>query len=172
MVHIDLSHDLLKENRHAKMMRVIIESRFSADNVRDLVRNQKFTLGCMRDCFIRGEAPYASHVIYAQTHILDDFVASERAMGMHAGFIWGDLGEKTVVYEDLGISKGMEMGIRHAEMIGRKVEYRKLGFVPSVSEEEVLLEEKRLILQRNLLEELKLMVHPDEKICLTAIGGF
>ena len=170
MVHIEESHNLLQSHKHMDMKKVIIESRFSAKDVEGLVRNKKFALACMRDCFMRGEAPYASHVIYAQTHILDDFVAHERALGMHAGFVWGDLGVLTVVYTDLGISSGMEMGIEHAKLVGRPIEYRELGFIPSVSPHEVFLEEQIIKNQKELLEIIKQEIHPEQKLCLTKVG--
>lgn len=167
MVHIEESHDLLVSHKNKTMEKVIIESRFSASDTEGLVRNRKFALACMRDCFMRGEAPYASHVIYAQTHILDDFVAHERALGMHAGFLWGDVGEKTVVYTDLGISTGMQMGIDHAKMVGRNIEYRELGFIPEVSQEEIMLEEQLIKNQKELLEIIKREIHPKKKLCLS-----
>lgn len=169
MVHIKESHDILQNFKHMPMKMVIIESRFSANNTYDLVKNRKFTLACMRDCFMRGEAPYASHVIYAHTHILDDFIASERALGMHAGFLWGNFGSLTVVYEDLGISEGMIMGIDHAKSVGREIEYRKLGFIPEVSKEEVDLEDKVIKNQRELLEIIKKEIHPKQNMCLTEV---
>lgn len=169
MVHIEESHSILQKFKNMPMKMVIIESRFSANNTYDLVKNRKFTLACMRDCFMRGEAPYASHVIYAHTHILDDFIASERALGMHAGFLWGNFGSKTVVYEDLGISEGMIMGIEHAKSVGRNVEYRKLGFIPTVSDEEVILENKVIENQRNLLEIIKKEIHPEKNMCLKEV---
>lgn len=169
MVHIDESHNLLECHQDKEMKKVIMESRFSAANVEGLVRNKKFTLACMRDCFMRGEAPYASHVIYAQTHILDDFVAHERAIGMHAGFLWGDLGELTIVYVDLGISTGMQMGIDHAIKMGRPVEYRTLGFIPNVTPTEVALEEQVIQSQKALLEEIKNALHPDAQLCLSNV---
>jgi hypothetical protein len=167
MVHIEESHELLKSHMNKQMKKVIIESRFSSSDVEGLVRNKKFTLACMRDCFMRGEAPYASHVIYAQTHILDDFVANERAIGMHAGFCWGDLGELTVVYTDLGISSGMQMGVEHAEKVGRPVEYRELGYIPTVTKQDILLEEQIIKSQKELLEIIKQEIHPESKICLS-----
>ena len=169
MVHIEKSHDLLDTFKHTKLTKVILESRFSADTTEGLVRNNKFTLACMRDCFLKGEAPYASHVIYAQTHILDDFIANERALGMHAGFLWGDLGEKTVVYTDLGISTGMKMGIEHANLMNRKIEFRELGFIPKVSSEEIDLENKRLNLQKQYLNELKSSLHSQDDMCLSRL---
>lgn len=155
MVHIQESHELLKSNENKELVKVVLESRFSAANIEDLVRNKKFTLACMRDCFLKGEAPYASHVIYAQTHILDDFISEERALGMHAGFLWGDLAFKTVVYTDLGISSGMEMGIERAKKQGREIEYRALNFIPAVLPEEVHIEMLVIANQKKLLKQLQ-----------------
>lgn len=171
MIHINESHNLLESHKDKDMKKVIIESRFSASSTGGLVRNKKFTLACMRDCFMRGEAPYASHVIYAQTHILDDFVAHERAIGMHAGFLWGDLGELTVVYTDLGISAGMKMGIEHAKKIGRPIEYRELGYIPTVMPEEIVLEELLIKQQKALLETIKQEIHPEINLCLTNVAS-
>ena len=47
--------------------------------------------------------------------------------GIEAGFAWRALAKKTVVYVDLGISLGMEFGIKHAVDNGCEVEYRHLG---------------------------------------------
>lgn len=169
MDYITSSHNLLDEHQFINLNKVVLESRFAAPNTKGLLINKKFTLACMRDCFLRGEAPYASHVIYAQSHILDDFVPSERAFGMHAGFIWGDCASKTVVYTDLGISTGMQLGIEHAEKMGRPVEYRTLGFIPEVSDEEVELTEKLIQQQQKFLIECKEKLHPYQEICLSNI---
>lgn len=170
MKHIEKSHNMLEKHQDKELVKVVLESRFSAPDVAGLVLNKKFTLACMRDCFLRGEAPYASHVIYAQTHILDDFVAAERALGMHAGFLWGDLGVKTVVYTDLGMSTGMQMGIDHAEKMGRTIEYRELGYIPTVNVEDIALEKQIIASQKILLEEIKEAIHPNAKMCLTSAG--
>lgn len=169
MEHIDESHDLLSEHSEKNLVKVVIESRFSGKTIEELVRNKKYALACMRDSMLRGEAPYASHVIYAHPHFLDDFEASERAVGMHAGFIWGDLAVKTVVYADLGISSGMEMGILRAKELGREVEYRELGYVPIVSPEEIEFEKAFIENKKKLLEELKNAVHFGKKMCLAKI---
>ena len=169
MVHIDQSHNIIEQYSHVDLEKVVLESRFSASDTRGLVLNKKFTLACMRDCFLKGQAPYASHVIYAHPHFLDDFVASERALGMHAGFLWGDLAVKTIVYTDLGISSGMQMGIDHAIEMGRPVEYRTLGWVPDVSQEEIDLEDKIIAGQKQLLKELKEHLNWGD-ICLTEVA--
>ena len=102
---------------------VILESPF-AGNVEE---NTTYARACMRDCLIRGEAPYASHLLYTQEGILDDDIPSERTLGIEAGLAWGDAAEATVVYTDLGISRGMEQGIERAIKAGRHIEYRSLN---------------------------------------------
>jgi len=106
------------------MIRVIIESPFAGD----IEKNLKYLRICMRDCLLRGEAPFASHGLYTQPNVLDDSVPEERERGIQAGFAWRDVAEKTVVYTDLGISKGMEYGIAHAAARGCEIEYRSLGW--------------------------------------------
>lgn len=101
---------------------VILESPYAGD----VGRNIAYAKACMRDCLFRGEAPYASHLLYTQDGITDDEIPEERSLGMRAGMAWGAKAAKTVVYIDHGISKGMEWGIEHANRIGRPVEYRQL----------------------------------------------
>ena len=80
----------------------------------------------MRDALMRGEAPFANHLLYTQDGVLDDDKPTERSLGIEAGLRWGEAAEKTVVYTDLGISSGMKLGIRRAKENGRPVEYRTL----------------------------------------------
>lgn len=102
------------------MKRVIIESPFAGDNA----VNVMYARACMSDSLERGEAPFASHLLYPQA--LDDEVREEREMGMNAGFAWGEVAELVAVYEDRGISPGMRAGIKRAEELGIAIEYRKL----------------------------------------------
>ena len=101
---------------------VVVESPFAGD----VERNLRYVRAAMHDCLIRGEAPYASHALYTQEGVLDDDIPEERELGIHAGFAFRSQCQKTVVYEDLGISRGMQYGIDHAEKLGHPVEYRKL----------------------------------------------
>lgn len=105
------------------MKRVIVESPF-AGNVE---YNLRYLRACLRDCLLRGEAPFASHALYTQEGVLDDGKPHEREHGIAAGFAWREAADKTVVYHDLGISGGMRYGIEHAERCGHEVEYRYLG---------------------------------------------
>ena len=102
--------------------RVILETPFAGD----IERNLRYARACMRDCLLRGEAPYASHLLYTQEGVLDDNSREERKLGIEAGFLWREPADATVVYRDWGISGGMQLGIEDAEQKGRPVEYRNL----------------------------------------------
>ena len=104
------------------MIRVIIESPYAGD----VERNLAYLRAAMRDCITRNEAPFASHALYTQPGVLDDDIPEERAMGMMAGFAWRRVAERTVVYTDLGITKGMREGIVHAQTNEKEVEFRTL----------------------------------------------
>ena len=107
---------------------VDIESPYSAPTVAEIKRNIRYARAAVRDCLLRGETPYASHLFFTQTGILDDNIAKDRTLGINAGkYIIQKLGAMTVVYADLGISKGMEFGIALAEKDGRTIEFRSLG---------------------------------------------
>lgn len=99
---------------------VLLESPF-AGNVE---RNKEYAIKAMRDSLLRGEAPFASHLLYTQA--LDDTIPEERAIGISAGLEIGKYATMTVVYTDLGISSGMEYGIQRAKDENRAIEYRSL----------------------------------------------
>lgn len=105
------------------MSLVVIESPYAGD----VDRNLRYLQACMADCFARGEAPFASHGLYTQPGVLDDSDPVQRKRGIEAGFAWAAWAARRVVYTDLGISRGMEIGIAHAEAIGQAVELRVLG---------------------------------------------
>lgn len=104
------------------MRLVIIESPYAGD----VETNVAYARKAMADCLRRGEAPYASHLLYTQPGVLDDTIKEQRQLGMEAGFAWGKVAEATVVYTDLGITPGMKGGITRATKAGRPVEYRSL----------------------------------------------
>lgn len=105
-----------------EMPLVLIESPFAGD----IKTNLKFARACMRDSLYSGEAPFAMHLLYTQAGILNDDIPEERKWGMEAGFTWGKHATKTVVYTNLGITPGMELGIQRAQAEGREIEYREL----------------------------------------------
>ena len=99
---------------------VIIESPYAGD----VQTNTAYLRAALHDCLMRGEAPFASHGLYTQC--LDDTVPEERAMGIQAGFAFREVSDYTVVYEDLGISPGMQLGIDDAHKKTIPVKYRSL----------------------------------------------
>lgn len=81
----------------------------------------------MSDSLHRGEAPFASHLLYTQHGVLKDEIPEQRKLGIEAGFAWGEVADLVVVYKDLGISGGMRLGIARAEAQGLPIEFRALG---------------------------------------------
>ena len=101
-------------------MLVIIESPYMGN----VQRNIAYAQQCMGDSLKRGEAPFASHLLYTQ--ILDDTIPQQRMMGMQRAFEWYRCADLMAVYTDKGISSGMQKGMEIAEQIGIKIEYRRL----------------------------------------------
>ena len=97
---------------------VILESPYRVDRTRTYLQE------CIRDCLRRGEAPFASHQMY--TDALDDDNVQDRTLGISAGFAWHDRADYVVVYEDLGVSPGMQEGIDHAQGRGLRVDRRRI----------------------------------------------
>ena len=105
------------------MQRVIIESPFAGD----VEKNVAYAKRAMIDSLRRGEAPFASHLLYPQ--VLNDDDPAERALGINAGFAWGMRADLVAVYADLGISQGMSLGIERATRAGLPYEIRYLNRV-------------------------------------------
>ena len=110
-------------------MKVMIESPFKGiglypdEAFMDECENRDYLQECIRDCFDREEFPFASHQMY--TDALDDNNSVQRYLGIAAGFLWGDVADKIVVYYDRGISSGMRLGIKRYSM-DKLVEFRSL----------------------------------------------
>jgi hypothetical protein len=107
------------------MRKVILESPFAAPTEDQVERHKTYARACVRDCLMRGES-----LLYTQPGILDDHRPSERQMGIDAGLAWRTVADASVVYTDLGISKGMQYGIEAAETAGIVVEFRTIGYKP------------------------------------------
>jgi hypothetical protein len=104
------------------------KSRFWPVRLVQVWLNKRYACACARDCLLRGDAPFASHLIYAQGGILDDTIPEERARGINAGFAWHSLASASVVYIDRGVSSGMKLGIKAARDVGIPREYRMLKY--------------------------------------------
>ena len=101
-------------------MLVIIESPYMG-NVKS---NVAYARKCMSDSLLRGESPFASHLLYTQ--VLDDTKDIDRLTGMSRAFNWYRHADLMAVYIDKGISNGMKMGMEVAEKLGIEMVYRTL----------------------------------------------
>lgn len=104
------------------MKMVIVESPYKGD----IERNVAYARACIRNCLTRGEAPFASHLLYTQDGVLRDDSPVERKQGIEAGLELAKRADLTAVYIDFGISGGMDWGIFAANECKRPIEYRRL----------------------------------------------
>lgn len=102
------------------MTPVILESPYAGD----VIKNEAYAKSAMLDCLAKGEAPFASHLLY--TRVLDDSIPSHRELGISANIAMQQVIKKMVVYIDKGISKGMLQAIEAAKDNGITIEYRNL----------------------------------------------
>ncbi len=86
---------------------VIIESPYAGN----IDMNVRYARACVRDSILRGEAPFASHLLYTQPGILRDEDKDERALGIETGFAFRRLCTVVAFYTDLGISAGMKQAL-------------------------------------------------------------
>ena len=108
------------------MRLVIVESPYAAPTPEGIERNVAYARAALADCLGRGEAPYASHLLYTQPGVLRDEVPEQRRLGIEAGLAWGRYAAATAVYVDLGISSGMREGVQRAATQSRSIEIRRL----------------------------------------------
>jgi hypothetical protein len=112
------------------MLRVVIESPLN-DLTRELIeRNKQYARLCVLNSLLRGEAPFASHLLYDHPEILDDLKLHDRNLGLGAGLVWGREANLVAVYTDRGISSGMRVGIDHYTNLSIPIEYRSLNDRP------------------------------------------
>ena len=108
------------------MILVYVESPFKGKDWSETRRNILYARLAIRDCLLRGESPYASHLFFTQAGILNDAIPDERMLGINAGQAIGDKFDLRAVYDDFGISGGMEYGIERARKIGQPLDCRKI----------------------------------------------
>lgn len=106
---------------------VIVESPFAANEIGHQHLHVEYARACLRDSFKRGEAPFASHLLYTQADVLDDEIPEEREHGIACGLLFMQRAADFVaVYVDMGLSLGMRRGMAAAKERGRVVEFRSL----------------------------------------------
>jgi hypothetical protein len=108
------------------MKRVIVLSPYKGarhDNV-------TYARRVLLDSLKRGEAPFASHLLYTQ--VLEDNIPADRVRGLSCESAWLEVADLVACYTDRGISDGMQYALDQAR--GTKpVEYRSLNNNDSVT---------------------------------------
>lgn len=102
---------------------VVIESPYAGD----IDRNVAYARAAIRDSILRGEAPYASHLLYTQPGILRDEDAGERTMGIETGLNFHRVASLVAFYVDNGWSKGMRAAEALCFDAGTPIDYRTIG---------------------------------------------
>jgi len=100
----------------------VIESSYAGD----VEANVKYARAAMLHSLRRGEAPFASHLLYTQC--LDDTIPAERELGITAGFAWAN-GLARAFYVDLGWSPGMLRALELCEKQGIPYETRNVPLI-------------------------------------------
>lgn len=100
---------------------VVIESPF-AGNVE---ANTRYARLALLDSITRGEAPFAGHLLYTQ--VLADSSPAERELGIRSHLAYVRKSERVAVYEDFGISSGIQRAIDLASELEIPVETRRIG---------------------------------------------
>lgn len=108
---------------------VIIESPYYHALSEIRLRNRVYLKSAVLDSIERGEAPFASHGFYTQ--FLSDLIPAHRALGLRLMRRFILKADYVAAYTDLGISRGMAVGIEFAKRQGLEVFERKIG-VPHV----------------------------------------
>jgi hypothetical protein len=111
-------------------MRVIIESPFAGGH-----KNVLYSRRCVLDSLARDESPYASHLLYTQKGMLDDQIPEQRRRGIAAADGWLEVADHIAVYCDLGITRGMTIGIVKAARLQKPVHLR---WIDTTRPEEIL----------------------------------
>jgi hypothetical protein len=133
-VSFEAARDVWDEPRHidadvyaGRLQAAVIESPLAHPTAAGRRRHARYLDACIADALRRGETPYASHRML--TGALDDLMPDEREAGIAAGFrmaevLWFGSGAARVFYMDEGMSGGMNRGLKHAIMIGQRIERR------------------------------------------------
>ena len=100
---------------------VIIESPYQGGKP----ENVEYARKALKDSLERGEAPFASHLLYTQ--VWDDANPEQRKMGIDAGHEFIGAADIMAVYYDLGRTEGMRKGIERASANDTiRIEFRSL----------------------------------------------
>jgi len=107
--------------------RIVIISPFATEDEAARKRHILYARRCVRDALLRGEFPFASHLLYTQSGILDDDIPAERQQGIAAGHAWMKVADRIAIYTDYGESGGMLADIAYAEHLKIPIAKRSIG---------------------------------------------
>jgi len=102
----------------------IIVSPLRGESVEQMEHNKDYARTALRNSLLRGESPFASHLLYTQ--VLNDCIPEERAAGINAAAGLFPMADRVAVYFDRGISEGMRSEIDLAVKSGVRVVYRTM----------------------------------------------
>jgi hypothetical protein len=131
---------------------VVIESPYAATETRSVRFHVDYARRAMRHSLDHGEAPFASHLLYTQPHVLDDSVPRERVRGIQAGYEALVRADLVAFYVDYGWSSGMIMALKFARTLHKKIEVRT--FLKLMQERELPSDVGGLLLDAGIAGEL------------------
>lgn len=131
--------------RSAAQPLVIVESPYGSQERRTIYRNILYARACMADALSRGEAAYASHLLYTQ--VWNDLDERERNLGIEAGHRFLLPASYLAFYDDFGFSSGMLSAHAKAIALGKPFEVRKLGLdvARAINEKVAALSDEELV---------------------------
>lgn len=97
----------------------------------EVERNMRYLRRAALDSIRRGEAPFASCLIYPQ--VLDDATPEERKAGIECGFAWAEGVKDVAFYADHDTSDGVVRGLEYHAENGRQIELRYIGPEPELA---------------------------------------
>ena len=126
------------------LKRVILESPYAGSTPEEIRANVEYAKRAMRDCIARREAAIASHLIWADGGILDEFNVYERMVGIECGNAWRQVAEYTVFYTDRGWSNGMLACLAQLDIGHLPYEVRALDGAPQIPNATTFLSPEKL----------------------------
>lgn len=118
---LDFLKSLLPKESYTSRPIVIIESPFAGDRT----ANGSYLNACLRDSWLRGELPFASHGFFPRFLNEDD--EAERRAGIEAGYRFWAFAEAIIFYVDHGMSEGMSLAYTLATKEDRIIKKRTLA---------------------------------------------
>lgn len=106
------------------MALVVICSPLRAATPDEVEKNKAYAREALRNSLLRGEAPFASHLLYTQ--VLSDEIPEERAAAITAAHQVIMRAERLAVYIDRGVTDGMKDEIRIASVSGVRIVFRTM----------------------------------------------